>query len=384
MRISTKDWLDYVGRLSKLNDTAGKLMQSYVAKNGFADTQGIIDYAYGLITKYGEGSAALAAEMYDETAALSGVVVPPAEVAETASHNEVAKAVQGTIKQSQNPNSLGSTVSRLVKRAGADTTLKNARRDHAQFAWVPMGDTCPFCLTLASRGFQFISKKSLRKGHAEHIHANCDCAYTVRFDSDSGVKGYDPDKYLDMYNSAEGKSSKDKINAMRREYYQLNKDRINAQKRANYAFKQTGGKITGGHRYEIDPFAPEKEKAAAKKYEEISRYDDSSIIAKNTGFSKKEIQEIRSHVFYKKHDLDEGYKRFDPDYDMAVAWQRLKSGEYLPRDVTLLNHELLESRIETDYNVNAREAHKRAQKRFNWYKQLMKETKGKGEDNGLL
>lgn len=233
MRISTKDWLDYVGRLSKLNDTAGKLMQSYVAKNGFADTQGIIDYAYGLITKYGEGSAALAAEMYDETAALSGVVVPPAEVAETASHNEVAKAVQGTIKQSQNPNSLGSTVGRLVKRAGADTTLKNAKRDHAQFAWVPFGETCAFCLTLASRGFQDISAKSLKNGHAEHIHANCDCAYTVRFDKNSGVKGYDPDKYLKMYEDAEGKTSKDKINAMRRAQYQDPKvhDKILMQKK---------------------------------------------------------------------------------------------------------------------------------------------------------
>ena len=197
-------------------------------------------YAYGLITKYGEGSAALAAEMYDETAALSGMDLPPAEVAETAGRNDVAKAVQGTIKQSMNPNSLGGTVSRLVKQAGADTTLKNAKRDGAQFAWVPFGDTCPFCLALASRGFQYISAKSLRNGHAEHIHANCDCAYTVRFDKDSGVKGYDPDKYLKMYEDAEGKTSKEKINSMRRLQYQDPSvaERIRAQKRAAYALKQ--------------------------------------------------------------------------------------------------------------------------------------------------
>lgn len=237
MQISTKDWLNYVNLLTKLNDTAGKLMQEYVQKHGFGDTEGLIDYAYGLVTKYGEGSAALAAEMYDETARLSGKVLPPAEVADTASHGRVANEIKNTILRSVNPNSYGNTVSRLVKQAGADTTLINAERDGAYAAWVPMGDTCPFCITLASRGFQRVSKKTLKKGHAEHIHSNCDCAYTVRFDNSSGVKGYDPDKYLEMYQNAEGNTSKDKINSLRRMQYQDPevRDKINAQKRAAYA-----------------------------------------------------------------------------------------------------------------------------------------------------
>lgn len=53
-------------------------------------------------------------------------------------------------------------VSRLVKRAGADTTLKNAQRDGAEFAWVPHGDSCAFCLTLASRGWQRASQRPSR------------------------------------------------------------------------------------------------------------------------------------------------------------------------------------------------------------------------------
>ena len=54
--------------------------------------------------------------------------------------------------------------------------LKNAVRDGAEWAWVPHGDTCPFCITLASNGWQKASRKVLKGGHAEHIHANCDCA----------------------------------------------------------------------------------------------------------------------------------------------------------------------------------------------------------------
>ena len=94
---------------------------------------------------------------------------------------------------------------------------------------MPQGDTCAFCITLASRGWQRASKKAIRKGHAEHIHAHCDCTYAIRFDSRTNVAGYDPDRYLKMYNDADGD-----INAMRRAQYQENKDEINAQKRKAY------------------------------------------------------------------------------------------------------------------------------------------------------
>ena len=121
-------------------------------------------------------------------------------------------------------------VSRLVKRAGADTTLKNAVRDGAEWAWAPHGDTCPFCITLASNGWQKASSKVLKGGHAEHIHANCDCEFAIRFDHSTTVAGYDPEKYLRQYRAAGSD-----VNAMRRIDYAARKDVINAQKRAAYA-----------------------------------------------------------------------------------------------------------------------------------------------------
>lgn len=166
--------------------------------------------------------------MYEATAAAQGVIVPTAEVADLPDYGEVAKAVKGTQKKS--PNNIPGTIARLVKQVGADTTLKNAERDGAQFAWVPHGDTCAFCITLASRGWQYMSKKAMRNGHAEHIHAHCDCEYAVRFDGKSTVAGYDPDKYLEEYNNAGGD-----INAMRRIRYKENKEAINARKRELYA-----------------------------------------------------------------------------------------------------------------------------------------------------
>ena len=136
----------------------------------------------------------------------------------------------------ESPPQMQRGVSRLVKRAGADTTLKNAQRDGAEFAWVPHGDSCAFCLTLASRGWQRASQAAIKGGHAEHIHANCDCEYAVRFDGRTSVAGYDPEAYLAQYNAAGGD-----INRMRRVNYAANKERINAQKRAAYEARKTRG-----------------------------------------------------------------------------------------------------------------------------------------------
>ena len=218
MQITANAWNEYITRLSRLNQKAGQLMREYIDTHGTESTDDLIAYAYGLVTKYGEAEAANAG-------------VPAAEPAEPADYGEVARMVNAT--KNHNPANLPNGVSRLVKRAGADTTLKNAVRDGAEWAWVPHGDTCPFCITLASNGWQKASSKVLKGGHAEHIHANCDCEFAIRFDHNTTVAGYDPEKYLKQYRDAGGD-----INKMRRVNYAANKERINAQKRAAYAERQ--------------------------------------------------------------------------------------------------------------------------------------------------
>lgn len=244
MIITDKQWNRYISILRELNNKAAEEMIRYLSKLDVRMSDGdiilstpsrrsLINYAYGLATKYGEGAAAAAAEFYDAIALASEVVVPPAVPAKTATYDEVAKAVNGTLKQS--PELVPSAVSRLVKTAGVDTTMQNAIRDGAYWAWVPRGDTCAFCIMLASRGWQRASAKALKNGHAEHIHANCDCTYMVRFGDDLFVEGYEPQQYLDMYNSADGVGWEEKLNTMRRDFYAENKDKINAQKRSAYA-----------------------------------------------------------------------------------------------------------------------------------------------------
>lgn len=243
-RITTRAWNNYIGMLRRVSDRASAEMLAMVTKLSNQYNEGIItleeyedaaiDFAYALATKYGEASGALAAEMYDAIAQLQGASVPPAVPAATATMDETARAVVGTMKTG-NPKIVADATGRLVKLVGVDTMQQNALRDGAEWAWIPRGDTCAFCLTLASRGWQRASKNALRNGHAEHVHANCDCTYAVRFDSGLDVEGYEPDEYLRMYNNADGSSPEQKINALRREFYNENKEVINEQKRSAYA-----------------------------------------------------------------------------------------------------------------------------------------------------
>lgn len=235
MIIPEKTWEKYIDSLRKVNDTASNKVLKYLETHKVEDDmKAFIDYCYAISTKYGEGAAALACDMYDAAALASKAKVKAALPAETATYGEVAKSVYGTMNASGNPDMVANAVARLVKRTGVDTTMKNAIRDRAEWAWIPHGDTCAFCIMLASQGWQPASKAALKGGHAEHIHANCDCTYAIRFDTKSKVTGYNPSEYLAEYKGADGNTPEEKLNSMRRVNYAKNREKILEQKASAY------------------------------------------------------------------------------------------------------------------------------------------------------
>ena len=377
MQITIRAWTEYITKMSQISQKAADLMQAWVQKNGFSNDKALLDYAYALSQHYGQAIGALSCQMYEATAAAQGMNIPTAEMAPLPEYGEVAKAVRGTMKQSQ--MNVPATLARLVKQVGADTTLKNAERDGAQFAWVPHGDTCSFCITLASRGWQYMSKKALRNGHAEHIHAHCDCEYAVRFDGRSNVEGYDPDKYLEEYQAAGSD-----INAMRRIRYKENKDAINARKRELYAAKNleniekgiysdimiSGARITDLYSTEADEFAE-------MYYNEIRKFStDSRKIAENLGKDESDIKKIKAYLFEDNSltDPDTGESRpFDPDCAIAQSWQRLMIGKDIKHhDKTLIEHELLEMKIKRENpGIDHVKAHELASEKYNYPKEAL-------------
>lgn len=241
-KVSNEGWQAYVKELRKLSKKASSKLDSYILKHGgygnIKVTKELIDVAYGLVSHYGEGSAELACKMYEQIAELQGVKIAPAEPALTATRDETAAAINGAMLQAPSGKKLPQIADRLVKQAAADTTLKNAKRDRAMWAWIPSGDSCAFCMALASRGWQNAGKITLKGNHAEHIHANCDCNYAIRFGNDLNYNSYNPNKYKKIYDDAEGKTASEKIDNLRKALYEENKDIINASRRKNYLSKK--------------------------------------------------------------------------------------------------------------------------------------------------
>jgi len=123
------------------------------------------------------------------------------------------------------------------------------------------------------------------------------------------------------------------------------------------------------------------EEHAERFYEEIrNRTSDIGAIAKNTGFAKEDILNIKQHIFFNEYDLGKKNPvRFDPNYDMAVSWQRLIDGNVKEMDMILLNHELIELKL-MKQGLNYDEAHKMAEAIYNYTKY----TKELDEKEGIF
>ena len=112
---------------------------------------------------------------------------------------------------------------------------------------------------------------------------------------------------------------------------------------------------------ELAPNDVEAWDQAERYYDEVRECSgDVKIIAQNTPYSEREINIIKAHLFYNTHILDEGPARFDADPLIANAWSRLGKGEYLAKDLQLLDHELFEARFESFFRTDYRTAHEAA------------------------
>lgn len=96
-----------------------------------------------------------------------------------------------------------------------------------------------------------------------------------------------------------------------------------------------------------DPGMKRRRSHAKRYYEEVRRRDartEVSEVSKNSGIEEKIVRTVYRHVFVENHDLSGGRRRFDPDYDMAQSWQRLRTGKgILKHDRTLVMHEYVEA-----------------------------------------
>lgn len=219
-----------------------------------------------------------------------------------------------------------------------------------EYEFIANGTACEKCAGLDGQHFKVT--KMMPGTNAPPMHPNCRCSTAAYQDSAEYEAWLD---FLDKGGSTE-------------EWQNIKRN----------------GQQTGGKWYTPYDKDDTRDVAASKAYRKISRRDDVKAIAFNSGFSEQDIKQIKRHIFFNKHQTYDGYKTLYPDYDMAVAWNRLYKGEQLERDVLLLHHELLESTLEKKYNLTIAEAHRRAKEKYDWEKKLLEDLKEGMEKDGLL
>ena len=245
MRISRSAWRKYQDAHRSLQDAAKQELEAYFDTLPWdTDERRALELlqarAIELAERYGTADALLSSAFYVETMAAQGMPVDDAELSQTALLY-VGDDVVGAVAKAKTPETAKSLASAAlsghVKRAGIETMRSAAIRDRAMWAWACIGDTCAFCRAVGSRGWQQASRSILAGNHAEHIHDNCDCQFVVKAPGQTlEIEGYDPDALLKEYESMEGKTSKDIINAMRRNDYTPEfAEQRNARRRELYA-----------------------------------------------------------------------------------------------------------------------------------------------------
>ena len=140
-------------------------------------------------------------------------------------------------------------------------------------------------------------------------------------------------------------------------------ERILLSKQANPISGGISGAIS-------DTNSPEARKFAKTEYGSIrKRKVDIKRIAENTGYSEKQIEEIKNYLFIDKHDLDDGEsRRFDPSFEIAQSWNRLMRGNAEKHDLTLIKHEIFEKEL-IGKGLSQDEAHRLASKKYNYRKE---------------
>ena len=130
---------------------------------------------------------------------------------------------------------------------------------------------------------------------------------------------------------------------------------------------------TGAFTGALDPDSLEASNHSVRYYVAVREMkNDVAAIARNTGWTEKAIGRIKEHIFLAYHDLG-GLEpeRFDPDYHMAVSWQRLIEGREIRfQDLVLLKHEYLELSFMRLKGLSYLEAHNLANEKHNYAKAI--------------
>lgn len=158
----------------------------------------VLAQAYpSLVRLYGDRSAALAVEHYMQVRDAEGVtsryspIMPEVDNGAQADVDRITSQLHGQRMVS----AIATSLAKACHDSAARAIVKNAARDTARPRWaiVPHPGACAWCYMLASRGWEYASRKTALRQR----HDNCTCTVEVEFDKKPELEGYDPDAIRD-------------------------------------------------------------------------------------------------------------------------------------------------------------------------------------------
>ena len=197
----------------------------------------IIAEATRIAEKYAYLGAELGAQWYELCSELAGIEIEPAVVGEVDTDGIEARAkrtldrpesLESSTAQQVFNSYLQNVINESIRATGNANLWRDYERGLAGGRWarVPVGETCAWCLMLASQGAWYLSEESALRGEAGRYHDDCNCVAVYHADPDS-IAGYtNLGRYKEMYYDADNTR---RANASgRTDYPEELADRVNA------------------------------------------------------------------------------------------------------------------------------------------------------------
>lgn len=204
-------------QIQSFGNVSKQLIQS--ATNDFMElysSEMSIDDAIELVSRiaeqYGLLGSELGAQWYDLCTRLANIEAEPAELVEMdgESIRRRARAAVETAPDGKTVNAIFDYfLQNLINESIRETGSANLGRDYerglcaGKWARVPVGETCAWCLMLASQGAWYLTEESALGKESGHYHNGCNCIAVYHANPNDIPNYAGLQRYKSMYYKAE-------------------------------------------------------------------------------------------------------------------------------------------------------------------------------------
>lgn len=227
--------------------------------------------------------------------------------------------------------------------------------------------------------FEANGKKAMYPGDFGDPAEDCNCRCTSL---QRAVKALDADELNTLKQRAEffGLDKTESFAEFKNKYLKAAETLENTEKSDIIS----SGAVSGAYNNTNDPDGKKRDAHADLYYTELRNSSKDafvSAVSKYAAVDEDTVSKTYKHIFEDKHNLENGYTYFDPDYYMAESFRRLRTNDNIQEhDIIMLRHEALEYDImQANPDMSYEDAHAIAEKAYNYRKALFDWLKKEGK-----